>query len=191
MGFKQVTKSHQSGGIGNAGAAQINTHEAAQCLRVVDCVFHRFIGKAVPAQLLAWLLTMVMLAISVHFFDFPLVGSLAVFLAADFVALLALVGVGLFISSLCRTQQQAILGVFTFQMPAVLLSGFISPIDNMPVILQYLTYLNPLRFFLVIAKGVLLKNMDMYHVLINLIPLALIAVLTLSIAGWTFKSKLE
>ena len=149
------------------------------------------IGKAVPAQLLAWLLTMVMLAISVHFFDFPLVGSLAVFLAADFVALLALVGVGLFISSLCRTQQQAILGVFTFQMPAVLLSGFISPIDNMPVILQYLTYLNPLRFFLVIAKGVLLKNMDMYHVLINLIPLALIAVLTLSIAGWTFKSKLE
>lgn len=137
------------------------------------------IGKAVPAQLLAWLLTMVMLAISVHFFDFPLVGSLAVFLAADFVALLALVGVGLFISSLCRTQQQAILGVFTFQMPAVLLSGFISPIDNMPVILQYLTYLNPLRFFLVIAKGVLLKNMDMYHVLINLIPLALIAVLTL------------
>ena len=149
------------------------------------------IGKAVPAQLLAWLLTMVMLAISVHFFDFPLVGSLAVFLAADFVALLALVGVGLFISSLCRTQQQAILGVFTFQMPAVLLSGFISPIDNMPVILQYLTYLNPLRFFLVIAKGVLLKNMDMYHVLINLTPLALIAVLTLSIAGWTFKSKLE
>ena len=149
------------------------------------------IGKAVPAQLLAWLLTMVMLAISVHFFDFPLVGSLAVFLAADFVALLALVGVGLFISSLCRTQQQAILGVFTFQMPAVLLSGFISPIDNMPVILQYLTYLNPLRFFLVIAKGVLLKNMDMYHVLINLIPLALIAVLTLSIASWTFKSKLE
>lgn len=95
---------------------------------------------------------MVMLAISVHFFDFPLVGSLAVFLAADFVALLALVGVGLFISSLCRTQQQAILGVFTFQMPAVLLSGFISPIDNMPVILQYITYLNPLRFFLVIAK---------------------------------------
>ena len=143
------------------------------------------IGKAVPAQLLAWLLTMVMLAISVHFFDFPLVGSLAVFLAADFVALLALVGVGLFISSLCRTQQQAILGVFTFQMPAVLLSGFISPIDNMPVILQYLTYLNPLRFFLVIAKGVLLKNMDMYHVLINLIPLALIAVLTLSMHMFT------
>ena len=59
------------------------------------------------------------------------------------------------------------------------------------IILQYLTYLNPLRFFLVIANGVLLKNMDMYHVLINLTPLALIAVLTLSIAGWTFKSKLE
>lgn len=149
------------------------------------------IGKAVPAQLLAWLLTMVMLAISVYCFDFPLTGSLSVFLAADFIALLALTGIGLFISALCKTQQQAILGVFTFQMPAVLLSGFISPIDNMPVLLQYLTYLNPLRFFLVIAKGVLLKDMDMAHVVINLVPLALIAVLTLSIAGWTFKSKLE
>lgn len=149
------------------------------------------IGKAVPAQLLGWLLTIIMLAISVYFFDFPLVGSLFVFLFADFIALLALVGVGLFISSLCRTQQQAILGVFTFQMPSVLLSGFVSPIDNMPVFLQYLTYLNPLRFFLVIAKGVLLKQMDMYYVLLNLIPLVLIAALTLSIAGWTFKSKLE
>ena len=149
------------------------------------------IGKAVPAQLLAWVMTMFMLAISVHFFDFPLVGSLFLFLTADFVALLALVGVGLFISSLCKTQQQAILGVFAFQMPAVLLSGFVSPIDNMPVILQYLTYLNPLRFFLVIAKGVLMKNMDTFYVLLNLIPLTLIAILTLSIAGWTFKSRLE
>lgn len=61
----------------------------------------------------------------------------------------------------------------------------------MPVLLQYLTYLNPLRFFLVIAKGVLLKDMAMSYVLLNLIPLALIAALTLSIAGWTFKSKLE
>lgn len=76
-------------------------------------------------------------------------------------------------------------------MPAVLLSGFVSPIDNMPVILQYLTYLNPLRFFLVIAKGVLMKNMDTFYVLLNLIPLTLIAILTLSIAGWTFKSRLE
>lgn len=149
------------------------------------------IGKAVPAQLLAWLMTLVMLAGSVYFFNFPLTGSLLLFFVADFIALLALVGVGLFISALCKTQQQAILGVFTFQMPAVLLSGFISPIDNMPVLLQYLTYLNPLRFFLVIAKGVLLKDMELSYVLLNLIPLALIAILTLSIAGWTFKSKLE
>ena len=149
------------------------------------------IGKAVPAQLLAWTLTLLMLSISVQFFDFPLNGSLLLFLAADFIALLALVGVGLFISSLCKTQQQAILGVFTFQMPAVLLSGFISPVDSMPVALQYLTYLNPLRFFLAIAKGVLLKDMELQYVALNLLPLTLIAILTLSIAGWTFKSRLE
>ncbi len=149
------------------------------------------IGKAVPAQFLAWILTMVMLAMSIQFFDFPFYGSLFLFLVADFMAILALTGVGLFISSLCKTQQQAILGVFTFQMPATLLSGFVSPIDNMPVVLQYLTYLNPLRFFLVLAKGILLKNMDTLYVLLNLIPLTLIAILTLSIAGWTFKSRLE
>lgn len=149
------------------------------------------IGKAVPAQLLAWILTLLMLTISIQFFDFPLNGSLLLFLAADFIALLALVGVGLFISSLCKTQQQAILGVFTFQMPAVLLSGFISPVDSMPVALQYLTYLNPLRFFLVIAKGVLLKDMELQYIALNLLPLMLIAILTLGIAGWTFKSRLE
>ena len=76
-------------------------------------------------------------------------------------------------------------------MPAVLLSGFISPVDSMPVALQYLTYLNPLRFFLAIAKGVLLKDMELQYVALNLLPLTLIAILTLSIAGWTFKSRLE
>ena len=149
------------------------------------------IGKTAPAILISWTLSLVMLGIAWYFFSLPILGPIWVYLIADFFALLALGGVGLFISALCKTQQQAILGVFTFQMPAVLLSGFISPIDNMPVVLQYLTYLNPLRFFMALSNGVLTKNMDPYYVVINIIPLALTAVLTLSIAAWTFKSRLE
>ncbi len=149
------------------------------------------IGKSVPALILSLVVSLLMIALATTTFNMPFNGSLLVFLIALFIAMQTLIGVGLFISSLCRTQQQAILGVFTFQMPAILLSGFISPIDNMPVLLQYLTYLNPFRFFLTIAKGVIFKNMDLFYVLLNLIPLSLIAVLTLSIAGWTFRSRLE
>lgn len=100
-------------------------------------------------------------------------------------------GVGLFISSICKTQQQAILGVITFQMPAILLSGFISPIEDMPVFLQYLTLLNPVRFFMVLSRGIFLKGMGIEDVALNLVPLIIIAIITLSLAGWTFKRKLD
>ena len=78
----------------------------------------------------------------------------------------------------------------TFMMPAVLLSGFISPIEDMPVFLQYITYLNPIRFFMVLSRGIILKGMGIEEVIINLIPLIIIATLTLSLAGSTFKRKL-
>ena len=75
------------------------------------------------------------------------------------VYLAAVIGVGLFISSLATTQQQAILGAFVFMVPAMLLSGFASPIENMPDWLQTLTLANPIRYFMVIVKGVFLKAM--------------------------------
>ena len=67
---------------------------------------------------------------------------------------------GLFISTISQTQQQAIFVSFLIIMPAVLLSGLMFPIANMPVAVQYLTYLNPLRYYLVIVRGVILKGMD-------------------------------
>ena len=78
----------------------------------------------------------------------------------------------------------------TFMMPAVLLSGFISPIEDMPVILQYFTYLNPIRFFMVLTRGIFLKGMGIEDVMINLIPLIIIAIITLTLASRTFKRKL-
>lgn len=76
-------------------------------------------------------------------------------------------------------------------MPAILLSGFISPIEDMPVFLQYFTCINPIRFFMVLTRGIFLKGMGLEDVLINLIPLIIIAAATLSLAGWTFKRKLD
>lgn len=148
-------------------------------------------GKTIPPLIIAVALTCFMATMAILIFKVPFVGNVFLFFVATFVALLAIVGVGLFISSICKTQQQAILGVFTFQMPAVLLSGFISPIEDMPVFLQYLTYINPLRFYILITKGIFLKGMGAIDVFYNLIPLIFIAIITLSLASWMFKRKLD
>lgn len=147
-------------------------------------------GKSIPPLIIALTLTLIMVGIIVVFFHIPFVGNIFLFLASISISLLAIVGVGLFISSVCSTQQQAILSAMTFMMPAVLLSGFISPIEDMPVFLQYFTYLNPVRFFMVLTKGIFLKGMGTEDVAINLIPLLVIAFLTLTLAGRTFKRKL-
>ena len=148
------------------------------------------LGKSIPPLIIAMLLTMVMTGIVILFFHIPFAGSGILFLVSIFISLLAIVGVGLYISSICNTQQQAILSVMTFMMPAVLLSGFISPIEDMPVFLQYLTWLNPVRFFMVLTRGIFLKGMGLEDVITNLIPLIIIASITLTLAGRTFKRKL-
>lgn len=148
------------------------------------------IGKSVPPLIIALILTCIMAFIITVFFKLPFRGSLILFLSAIAVSLLAIVGVGLYISSVCNTQQQAILSVMTFMLPAVLLSGYISPIEDMPVFLQYLTYLNPVRFFMVLSRGIFLKGMGLEDVIINTIPLIITAIITLTLAGRTFKRKL-
>ncbi len=149
------------------------------------------IGKTVPPLTIALCLTCFMTFLIITFFHIPLKGSVIVLILSIAIALLSIVGIGLFISSICRTQQQAILSVMTFMMPAVLLSGFISPIDDMPVFLQYLTYLNPVRFFMVLTRGIFLKGMGLEDVIINLIPLIMISCITLTLASKTFKKNLD
>jgi ABC-2 type transport system permease protein len=105
--------------------------------------------------------------------------------------LAAVIGVGLFISSLARTQQQAILYSFMFMVPSILLSGFASPIANMPDWLQVLTMANPIRHYLVILKGLFLKDMPAIEVAGNLVPLVMIAAVTLSAASWLFRRRRE
>uniref|UniRef100_UPI0039823757 ABC transporter ATP-binding protein/permease n=1 Tax=Escherichia marmotae TaxID=1499973 RepID=UPI0039823757 len=102
---------------------------------------------------------------------------------------LSLVGFGLLISSLCSTQQQAFIGVFVFMMPAILLSGYVSPVENMPVWLQNLTWINPIRHFTDITKQIYLKDASLDIVWNSLWPLLVITATTGSAAYAMFRRK--
>ena len=100
------------------------------------------------------------------------------------------IGIGLMISSLPVTQQQAVLGAFLFLVPAVILSGFATPIENMPHVVQWLTYLNPMRYFLVVVRGVFLEGADASLLVPQYWPMALIGLVTLALAGWLFRHRM-
>ncbi len=149
------------------------------------------IGKMIPPLIDRPGSASAFLLVAVFFFQVPFRGSLILlYIGIVFFPRLG-IGVGLFISSLSMTQQQAFLGIFLFASPAILLSGFATPIENMPQWLQVVTLANPLRHFLVIIRGVFLKAMPAGEVAANILPLIAIAVFTLSIAAWLFRQRME
>lgn len=148
------------------------------------------IGKTAPALMICVAEGTVILLAAVFLFDIPFTGSLGLLYVSLLVYLAAVIGIGLFISALVTTQQQALLGVFLFMVPAVLLSGFATPIENMPDWLQAATVVNPIRHFLVIVRGVFLKDMGAAVLGDSLWPMALIAAVTLPAAGWLFRHRL-
>ncbi|MCD8024955.1 MAG: ABC transporter permease [Candidatus Gastranaerophilales bacterium] len=152
--------------------------------------FEILLGKTIPPLFIAMFLTCFMVFCIIFFFRVPFMGSFVLYLISIFISLLSIVGVGLFISSICNTQQQAIIGIMIFQMPAMLLSGFVSPIEDMPFCWQILTYINPARFFMALSRGIFLKGMGAGDVITNLIPMIIIAAITLTLASRTFKRKL-
>lgn len=149
------------------------------------------IGKTVPALLIGLIEGSIIVFAAIFIFQIPFVGSLALLYFSMFIFISSIVGVGLFISSLSMNQQQAILGSFVFMTPAVTLSGYATPIENMPQWLQNITVINPLRYYLVIAKGLFLKDMPAKIVLDHVWPMAIIACFTMMGASWFFRRKLE
>ena len=147
------------------------------------------IGKAFSALAIAMTLGMIVMLIAMYGLGIPMQGSMFLLIAAMIVYLLSIIGVGLFISALSDTQQQAIIGVFMFLAPAILLSGYATPIASMPDWLQTVTLANPIRHFVVISKGLFLKDLPVDVVMAHLWPLAMIAVVTLSAAAWLFRYK--
>lgn len=147
------------------------------------------IGKTAAVLLVGLFQATVIIVGAIFVYKVPLSGSLLLIYTSAILYFLALVGTGLFISALCSTQQQAFLGAFAFIMPAILLSGFAAPVENMPQWLQTITWINPIRHFLIIVKGIFLKDVSIFFVLENCVPLILIAVVTLSIAVTIFRRR--
>ena len=129
----------------------------------------------------------VIVAVASFWFDVPLRGSLLALYAGLALFLLSAVGVGLMISSLAVTQQQGLFGAFLFLVPAVVLSGFATPIANMPPLLQELTTLNPLRHFEVVLRRVFLEGATFPVVAPELVPMAIIGAVCLAAATWLFR----
>jgi ABC-2 type transport system permease protein len=119
------------------------------------------LGKLLPYGVIGVIDVVLVVAVALFWFEVPLRGSVWLLLGASLVYLLCTLGLGLFVSTISSTQQQAMMTtVFFFLVPMIFLSGFIFPIENMPGPIQWLTTVIPLRYFLVIVRGIFLKGLD-------------------------------
>jgi ABC-2 type transport system permease protein len=148
------------------------------------------IGKSMPGLLIGMIEAGFIIAAAVLWFHIPLRGGLLTLFVGLGLFLLSVIGVGLMISSFSVTQQQALLGTFLFMVPSVILSGFATPIANMPPLIQDLTYLNPMRYFLVVVRGIFLEGSSARSLMPQFLPMAAIGVISLVAAGWLFRRRL-
>jgi ABC-2 type transport system permease protein len=152
--------------------------------------YELIIGKLVPFGVLA-LVNMVLITLTAELvFKVPFRGSIALLFVSTVVFLLTSLGVGLFISTISSTQQEAVMATFLFFMPANLLSGFMFPLQNMPQIIQYVTYLNPLRYYLTILRGVFLKGVGIEILWPEILILFIMGVAILAVSSLRFHKRL-
>jgi ABC-2 type transport system permease protein len=148
-------------------------------------------GKTIPFAIIGFVDVLLVTSVSYSWFGIPLRGNLLILFFSMILYLFATLGVGLFISTISRTQQQAMMSTFFFMMPAILLSGFMFPIENMPVAIQYITYLNPLRYFLVIITGIFLKGTGFGILWPHMLALGIIGIVILAVSISRFRKRIE
>ncbi|MBD5647671.1 MAG: ABC transporter permease [Desulfovibrio sp.] len=147
------------------------------------------LAKLVPGCLIGLAHGTIFLLITVFGFGVPFNGSVALLYVAMLVFSMAAGGVGLMVSSLSATQQQAFLGAFTVGVPCILISGAVTPVMNMPLFLQHASQINPLRHFTTLCQGVFLKDITLGAALVNLGKIGLISVAAVSVAVWMFRRR--
>ena len=145
------------------------------------------VGKAIPGVQVAVGQACIIALTAIIVYGVPFTGSLLLLLLSMVIYGIALSGVGLFISSICSTQQQAFLGTFGFMIPAMMLSGFVAPIENMPRFLQILSKGNPISYFIPTLKGLFLKHFTLMDVLPLMWPMLVIALITFTAGLWMFR----
>ncbi|SPD74747.1 ABC-2 type transporter [uncultured Desulfobacterium sp.] len=148
------------------------------------------LGKTLPGLVIGVIEASIIILIAILWFNVPLRGSLAALYCGLFLFLLSTIGVGLAISSIAVTQQQGLLGAFLFIVPSIILSGFATPIANMPPLVQDITLINPMRYFLIILRSVFLEGANVSRLWPNYWPMALIGIINLTIASMLFRRRL-
>ncbi|HPE08029.1 MAG TPA: ABC transporter permease, partial [Smithellaceae bacterium] len=145
----------------------------------------------IPYTIISLLQLIVVIIVATYWFEIPLVGSVSLLFFSACLFLLSTLGIGLFISTISRTQQQAMMMTFFFILPFFMLSGFVFPIANMPEVVQWLSYLNPLRYFLVILRGIFLKGVGLDVLWPQCLSLAILGTVVFSGAIVRFKKRLD
>ncbi|MEJ5261818.1 MAG: ABC transporter permease [Ignavibacterium sp.] len=150
------------------------------------------IGKLVPFILLGFISIIIVLTAMRLIFDIPVKGSLFFLFLSSFFYILSTLGLGLFVSTISKTQQQAMMiAVFAVMMPMVFLSGFAFPVENMPEIIQYISYVIPLKYFINIIRGVISKGLGFNELWFNALVLLVMGVFILLLSSLRFQRRLD
>ncbi len=149
------------------------------------------VGKLLPYVILALLNAFEVLAIGHYWFHVPISGSLWLITAASLLFLLSSLGIGLFASTIANTQQEAMLTVWMLLLPSLFLAGFFFPLEAMPKILQWISYVFPLRYYLVIIRSLMLKGVGISAIKEDIIALAIFGVAIMSLASMRFRKRLD
>ncbi len=149
------------------------------------------LGKILPFAAMGMFEVALITAAALLVFQTPLRGDVVDLVACAALFLMTTLGAGLYISTISRTQQQAMMSTFFFFMPALLLSGFAFPIRNMPVAVQFLTYLNPLRYFMQIVRGIFLKGIGVEYLWPQMLALLIFGVAILGMSALRFHKRLD
>jgi ABC-2 type transport system permease protein len=149
------------------------------------------VGKLLPFAVIALIQIILVTILGVSWFHVPLRGSIPFLLFSTCIYLFTTLGIGLFISTISATQQEANMSVFLIYMPTVLLSGFAYPISNMPQIIQWFTFINPLRYFLVVIRGIFLKGVGIEVLWPQLLPLLAIGIVVITLSSLRFRKGLS
>ena len=149
------------------------------------------LGKTLPFALVGLVDVCVVVTAALLIFHVPFRGSALLLLGCSILFLMTSLGAGLFLSTISRTQQQSMMSTFLFFQPAFLLSGFAFPIRNMPVAIQWLTYINPVRYFLEIVRGIFLRGSGVAVLWPQMVALAVFGVAILSLSALRFRKRLD
>ena len=167
---------------------EIGTMEQIMVTPITPAEF--ILGKTIPFAIIGLVDVILVVLIGVFWFEVPIHGSFPLLLLATGLYLMTTLGVGLLISTISETQQQAMMTTFFFFFPAMLLSGFAFPIANMPQVVQWMTLVNPLRYFLVIVRSIFLKGVGMEILWVQMLPLLAMGIATLWLAVRRFHKTL-